>query len=299
MLSKAAVALAMDRVWCIEERYGVAQLEALRTVPGEWTFGPPTLEAYALERVEAVYAGAYAFAVGASQPRPDDGRPYAIIDGVAFIELSGPLLQRPPSMSDGTSTIFARRQVRMAMVDEQVSEIVLLIDSPGGQSSGLGCLADDIRMAAQQKTTVAYLSAMCASAAYWVASQCSAIVASPYALVGSIGAYTLLVDDVEAWAQGGYELTLVSSGGIKGKWAAGQPVDEELVADAQREVDAVFDDFVAAVAQGRGMSLAQVRAVGTGHCWRASEARSLGLVDELGSEDDVLSGLIAARAARS
>ncbi|MBX7132602.1 MAG: S49 family peptidase [Fimbriimonadaceae bacterium] len=309
MPSKAALALAMDRVWCIDERYGLAQLEALRSVPGELMLGPRTLDEYALERVEVVFGGragggmahggVHAFAVGAYQPRADDQRPYAIVEGVAFIELSGPLLQRPSSMSGGTSTIFARRQVRMAMVDDQVSEIVLLIDSPGGQSSGLGCLADDIRMAAQKKTTVAYLSSMCASAAYWVASQCSAIVASPYAQVGSIGVYTLLVDDVEKWAKDGYSLTLISSGGIKGKWATGQPVDDELVEDAQREVDAVFGDFVAAVARGRGISTAQVKSVGTGHCWRADEAIALGLVDATGTEDDVLSGLIAARAARS
>ncbi|MBX7131085.1 MAG: S49 family peptidase [Fimbriimonadaceae bacterium] len=127
-------------------------------------------------------------------------------------------------------------------VDDQVIEIVLLIDSPGGQSSGLGCLADDVRMAAQ-KTMVADLSSICASAAYWVASQCSAIVASPYA---QVGVCTLLVDDVERWSMEGYSLTLISSGEIKGKWAQGQPVDEEPMADAQREVDAVFGDFAAA-----------------------------------------------------
>jgi len=302
MPSKAALALALDRVWCIDERYGLAQLEALQFVPGDLMLGPRSLDEYVDARVAGSGwrgSGPDAFAVGAYQPRADDRRPYAIVDGVALIELSGPLLQRPSSMSGGTSTIFARRCVRMAMVDDQVSGIVLLIDSPGGQSSGLGCLADDVKMAATKKTTVAYLSSMCASAAYWVASQCSAIVASPYAQVGSIGVYTLLMDDTKACDYEGLAFTLVSSGGIKGKWATGQPVDDELVEDAQREVDAVFGDFVAAVARGRSLSTAQVKSVGTGHCWRADEAIALGLVDATGTEDDVLSELIAARAARS
>ncbi len=296
MPTKAALALALDTVWCIEERYALSMLDALRAVPGDLMLGPGSLDAYIDERVQR---GIEAFAVGATVPRDDDRRPYAIVDGVALIELSGPLMERPPSMSGGTSTIFARRQVRMAMVDDKVSEIALLINSPGGQAAGLGPLADDVRMAADKKTTVAYLSSMCASAAYWVASQCSAVVASPYSQVGSIGVFTLLVDDTQAWEDAGFAWTLVSSGGIKGKWATGQPVDAELVEDAQRSVDSVMDEFVAAVASGRSLSTERVRELGTGRCWKASEAMSLGLVDGLGTEDDVLSGLTAARAARS
>ena len=292
MQSKAALALALDRVWCVDWGFAERYLQALQMIPADAMLREPGIDAYRASRLDP-----NAFTAGAVVPQSDTRRPYAIVDGVAIIELTGPLLQSVPSLEEGTSTIFARRQVRMASVDDAVKEIVLAINSPGGQAAGLGPLADDVREASRLKPTVASVSSIGASAAYWVASQCGSIVASPYASVGSIGVYTLLIDDVRFWDGVGVGWTLVTSGGIKGKWATGQPVDDELVEDAQREVDAVMSDFVRAVASGRGFVEAEVRKMGTGHCWRAEEAMRLGLVDGIGSEDDVLSGLMAARAA--
>ncbi len=64
--------------------------------------------------------------------------------------------------------------------------IVLYIDSVGGAVSGVKELATMIAEASV--TTVAVVGEVCASAAYWIASQCSQIWAiSPTARIGSVG----------------------------------------------------------------------------------------------------------------
>lgn len=293
MPTKAALALALDRVWYIDRAFALAKLEALDAIPGDLMLRTPGLEVYVEEKKQA---SVDAFAVGAYQPRNSDARPYGIVDGVALIEMSGPLLESVPSMAEGTSTIMARREIRMATSDDRVKEIVLFINSPGGQCAGTGALADDVKAAGERKQTVAYLSSICASAAYYVASQCRAIVASPYSVVGSIGVFGVVVDASKQAEMLGLEVHLVTSGGVKGKGALGLPIDDDLLAEYQREVDARMGEFVKAVATGRGMDESRVRELGTGRSWSAKDALSLGLIDAIGTEDDVLSGLIGARA---
>jgi protease-4 len=57
-------------------------------------------------------------------------------------------------------------------------------------------------------------------------------------------------------------------------------------------MDAVYDDFVAKVAAGRGMSVEEVHAIAKGRIWSGADATGNGLVDHLGGLRD------AARIAR-
>ena len=63
--------------------------------------------------------------------------------------------------------------------------------------------------------------------------------------------------------------------------------------DAERErlaaaIDAVYDDFVAKVARGRGRSVAEIEAVARGRVWTGTDAVDAGLVDSLGGLRDAV-----------
>ena len=62
----------------------------------------------------------------------------------------------------------------------------------------------------------------------------------------------------------------------------------EELAVLQRMVDWLYGEFIAKVAEGRGLAPDKVEAIAQGRVWSGMEAQKLGLVDELGGLDDAI-----------
>ncbi len=210
--------------------------------------------------------------------------------GVAVVALQGALMKGQTKF--GTSTLEARRALRQAVRDEDVRSILLLVDSPGGQAAGTHQLFEDVRAAARSKPVHAHVDDLSASAAVFAMAGASRVTANAPARIGSIGAYAVVTDTSAAAELEGVKVHVVSSGGVKGH-ADGAPVSEEQLVEVQREVDHHNNFFVRAVAEGRGLSDAQVREMNTGQMFSAREALALGLIDEIQSFDDTLRDLMA------
>jgi hypothetical protein len=114
-------------------------------------------------------------------------------DGVAVIRIEGQIT-KGLSKFGGTSTILTRRALRQAAAAEDITSMLLAIDSPGGQVDGIQDLADEVQRARQSKIVDAYIEDLGASAAYWIASQARRITANATGFVGSIGAFAVLED---------------------------------------------------------------------------------------------------------
>jgi signal peptide peptidase SppA len=211
--------------------------------------------------------------------------------GVGVIRLNGAMTKYGSSLSGSQGTITTRRAVRSAARDESVKAIALLIDSPGGATAGTGDLADEVAAAAKVKPVVAYIEDLGASAAYWVASQASEIVANDTALVGSIGTYMVIDDWSGAYAQKGIKTHVIHAGQYKGAGVQGSDLTAEQIADFQRLVNEINDRFVRGVAKGRKMSMEQARELADGRMHIAGQAMTLGLVDRIASWAEVVSGL--------
>jgi capsid assembly protease len=169
-------------------------------------------------------------------------------------------------------------ELEKAEADSSIAQIVLLIDSPGGMTSGSFELAMCVLRCT--KPVVAVVSDTCCSAAYLVAAQADHIVANPTADIGSIGVVAIGLDDSEFWESHGFKWKAVASSSAK---AAGHDhvIDEELEAEWQRGVDDTYEQFIQAVAFGRDMSIDEVRRIADGRVHRAAEAFELGLIDEV------------------
>jgi len=258
--------------WACEERAFAEGLAHVRT--------PELLQAH---------MAAYAAAVGSS------GNPgaYRVTDGgVAIVELVGAMTKYGSSLSQMQfGTVGIRRAVRSAAANEEVRAIFLLIDSPGGTVAGTGDLAEDVARAAAQKPVLAFIEDMGASAAYWVASQATRIIANVGALVGSIGTY-LVVDDFSGlYAQKGVKTHVIKAGKFKGAGIEGAPVTHEELVELQRVVDSINEHFLMGVAKGRRMSLERVRELADGRIHVGTEAKDLGLVDAIDTYQAALAEL--------
>lgn len=220
-------------------------------------------------------------------------RNYDVTDeGVALVNLRGPLMKFRSSLAPGTSTRFARQQIRQAMDDGQVGAILLVIDSPGGTVAGTSDLAEDVARASAKKPVYAFLEDLTASAAMWIASQTQKIIAnSPTALVGSIGTYAVLHDYSGYAEKMGLKVHVVKAGEFKGAGEPGTEITQEQIAQVQSVVDSLNSEFLNAVARGRKMPLSQVQAIADGRIHPANEAKRIGLVDAIQSIDQTLSDL--------
>jgi len=117
-----------------------------------------------------------------------DNRQVRVRDGVATIEIVGPIVRHADLFSDisgATSTERLARNFGAAANAPGVSSILLFIDSPGGEAFGIAEMAQMI--ADSKKPVVAYIGGYGASAAYYLASAADEVVIDSSALLGSIG----------------------------------------------------------------------------------------------------------------
>lgn len=214
-------------------------------------------------------------------------------EGIAQINLTNSLMKQRASFSNNTSTVEARQLLRAAAKDPEVKGIVLYIDSPGGTVAGTSDLAAEVNRAKAKKPVYAYIEDLGASAAYWIASQATKVFANETAIVGSIGTYMQVIDYRRKADQLGMTVHVVKAGSLKGAGAPGTEITAEQLADFQRVVNSLNDQFLAGVASGRKLSLEAVKQLATGQTWVGQQAVDLKLVDRVASAEDVFSELVS------
>jgi len=213
--------------------------------------------------------------------------------GVGVIPIIGPISQRTTLLEAlfgyGTSTQSIATQVRALVADPSVKAIVLDVDSPGGSVFGVQEVAEVILAAREVKPVIAHANSLMASAAYWIGAAASEVVASPSALVGSVGVICAHVDESEALKKIGIKVTLVTSGKYKAEADSSQPLSDEARERMQETADSYYAAFVGGVARGRGVPVAQVRTqYGQGRLLTAREGLAAGMVDRIATLDETL-----------
>lgn len=247
----------------------------------------------------AAHIAAYQAAHRNEEPVPA-GRYELLEGGIAMVDLVGTMTKYGSSFSQlPNGTVGVRKAIRNAVNDQQVKAIVLRIDSPGGNFSGTSDLADDVHDATKKKPITAYIEDLGASAAYFVASQATTVVANPSAIVGSIGTYGVVADYSGMAARDGVKVHVVKAGKFKGIGVGGTEVTPEQLAELQRMVDQVNSVFTAAVARGRKMTAEQVDELADGRVHVAAEAQKMKLIDGVQTLDQAIESLRSTGAGRS
>lgn len=212
-------------------------------------------------------------------------QPYAVVDGIAVIEIAGTLVHRGAwiGQSSGlTSYEGIAAQLQSALADPGVRGIALDIDSFGGEVAGAFDLADRIRAAREQKPVHAFVAEHALSAGYVLASQADRIILPRTGAVGSIGVVALHTDMSGALDQKGIAVTLIHAGVHKIDANPYQPLPGAVHDQMQRELEVVRFIFAETVAAGRGDRLTQTAALATeATVFRGADAIAAGLADEL------------------
>jgi len=120
-------------------------------------------------------------------------KPYSMVGKIAVLEFNGFTVNNCSELEEmfyGCISLqgFCQK-LQMAIDDEDVDTVVIDFDSGGGYVGYGDETCQLVKELSQKKQIFAYTSGLMCSQAYAIACNCNYIIASPTALVGSIGTY--------------------------------------------------------------------------------------------------------------
>ena len=210
----------------------------------------------------------------------DGGGEFGFGDRIQVVDIEGVLV-------DSRSIV---EQLKQYEDSPSVPAILLNINSPGGAVAPSQEIYAEIRRLREDKSkvVVAYMSSVGASGAYYIACAADQIIASPGTIVGSIGVIAEWVNYGELldWAR--LSTVTLKSGEFKDT-----PSPVRDMTDVEREyyqglIDDVYSQFIEAVADGRGMEIAQVEEFADGRVFTGREASALSMIDGTGNLQDAV-----------
>lgn len=215
------------------------------------------------------------------------------------VHVRGPLTHHNEWFFDSYDAISQRVDMALA-ANPRPTAIVLALDTPGGDVSGLFELCGSIRKRCEDELIplVSYVEGMACSAGYALACAAPVVVASPTSIVGSIGVITAIVDATGAIAANGYKVRVIKSGARKADGHPCEPMSRDAEDATQFLVDALAEQFFAHVASARPSvgGVDGVRALEAGVVIGA-HAQPIGLIDSVATLEGAIDIATARRPA--
>ena len=214
--------------------------------------------------------------------------------------LTALLIEGPPSDSNQIALVRIEgvilsadepvEQLRTFSENEAIRGILIRVDSPGGAVVPSQEIYDEIRKirAEGRQKVVVSMGAVAASGGYYIASASDRIVANPGTLTGSIGVILEMPNFEGLMKKIGVENMVIKSGEHKDLISPFRKLGEPEREILQRVMDDVHEQFIQAVADGRGLDKSAVAAIADGQVFTGRQAKEKGLIDEIGSFEDAI-----------
>jgi protease-4 len=186
----------------------------------------------------------------------------------------------------GAETIV--QTLRRAEADPRIAAVVLYVETPGGSALASDLICQEVRRLRERKPVVVLMGGQATSGGYYVSALAHRIVARPTTLTGSIGIWGGKFVLAGLYGKLGIGRESVQRGAMAGLYSEMTPFSEGERAWVRRDLGESYARFKARVAEGRGMTEEQVEEIARGRVWTGAQARTIGLVDELGDFEAAL-----------
>ncbi|HSA78842.1 MAG TPA: signal peptide peptidase SppA [Nitrospirota bacterium] len=171
--------------------------------------------------------------------------------------------------------------------DSSVKAIVIRIDSPGGGVVVSQEIYNAVKNAKKEgKKIIVSMGSVAASGGYYVAAAADKIVANPGTLTGSIGVKMEFANLEKLLEKIGVKGMVVKAGEFKDIGSPYRDMTAQEKKLLQDVIDDVHNQFIKAVAEGRNLPEADVRAIADGRIFTGQQALALKLVDQMGDLAD-------------
>lgn len=173
--------------------------------------------------------------------------------------------------------------------DATVHAVVVRLDSPGGGVAASQEMYEAVRKLHDDgKPVVASLAGVAASGAFYVACAADSIVSNPGTLTGSIGVIMSFPNTEELFRKVGVRLEVIKTGKFKDVGSIWRPMTEDERKLLQDVLSNVYDQFIDAIADGRGLNREDILPYADGRVFTGDQALDYGFVDRLGDLDDAV-----------
>ncbi|MGF1565565.1 MAG: signal peptide peptidase SppA [Flavobacteriales bacterium] len=174
--------------------------------------------------------------------------------------------------------------LREARTDKNVKAVVLRVNSPGGSALASDVIWRETKLIKEAgKPFVVSMGDLAASGGYYIAAGADKIYANATTITGSIGVFGM-IPNMESMLEDkiGFTFDRAKTNEHGSYMTVTRPLDEAELAAINESVTDIYTTFISLVAEGRGMSIAEVDSIAQGRVWTGVRAKEIGLVDELG-----------------
>ena len=205
-------------------------------------------------------------------------------DAIAIIDIDGTI------QYDGSacSPEGLKQLLDEAEDNDYIKAVVLRVNSGGGTATAGEEMAEYVRQFAEVKPIVVSSASINASAAYEISSQADYIFVAKSTEIGAIGTAMQLTDISGLLDMLGVNMEVITSSDEKDSSYGYRPLTDDERAEYQHMVNQINEVFVQNVADGRGMTLDEVKALATGMPFTGIDAVKNGLADEIGTREDAI-----------
>ena len=210
-------------------------------------------------------------------------------DYIAIVKVEGTIQEQTQSSALETSSGY-QHDSTMNYIDELMDDpenkgILLYVDSPGGTVYESEELYQKLK---EYKETTKrpiwdYMAHYAASGGYMVSMASDKIYANSNTTTGSIGVIMSGYDMSGLYEKLGIRYVSITSGKNKDS----SKFTDEQIAIYQDQINEAYDEFVKIVADGRGMSVDDVKKLADGRTYTAKQAKQNGLIDEISLYPDM------------
>lgn len=214
-------------------------------------------------------------------------------DKVLLIDISGVISEEKPDGLIEQPDMVARikEELKKAEADQAVKAVVLRINTPGGTVTASDLIYHELLRFKERtgRKVIASIVDMGTSGGYYIAMAADRLLAHPTAVTGSIGVIMLHVNLQGLMEKIGVGAEAITSGENKDVGIPTKPLSPEDREIFQKIINDMYARFLEVVIRGRqGLPAERIKALADGRIYTATEAKEVGLVDQIGYLDEAI-----------
>ena len=224
--------------------------------------------------------------IASLKPAPSNAK-----ERIAVMYAEGEIMPEAADQQYNMASLITEKMARELIKlkeDKAVKAVVIRVNSPGGSAYVSDQIWKQVKALKEEKPVVVSMGNVAASGGYYISCAANQIVAEPNTLTGSIGVFGMFPN-----MTGLFEKLDVTSDVVKthaftdlGNIARPMTADEKVL--VQGAIERNYRTFLSRCAEGRGMSVEAIDAIGQGRVWTGEQALANGLVDRLGDLDTAI-----------
>jgi protease-4 len=179
--------------------------------------------------------------------------------------------------SDNICKLF--REVRKM---KSIKSVVFRVNSPGGSALASEEIWREVALTNKEMKVIVSMGDYAASGGYYVSTPADFIFADPTTLTGSIGVFGVLPYTKEMLGKIGVDVDIIGTH-EHSVMSLNRKLSDAEFAVAQGEVNNIYQQFLERVSNGRNLTKEAVNQIARGRVWTGADAKSIGLVDSIGS----------------